>query len=311
VEHNEVFGEAVTPRISVASYVRQPSSSGAGDTKVVLNAGTGIKAPAVYQQQSSLFELLKAASVSTTVEPIGPERSTSFDIGVEQGLAGNRARARVAWFHNTFHDLIEFVNKTQLTTAGLPATEVAKFTGIGAYANSQSYTTQGLEISFEEQPRTDLRVMASYTYLDAEVTEALSSSASFNLSSNFSTIPIGAFSPLVGNRPFRRPTNSGTFAVIYSPSRYEVALSAYFSGKRDDSTFISDAFFDNSMLLPNQDLADSYQKIDLSGAVQVHPRLKVYTSNENLLNQKYEASFGFPALPITGRVGVKITLGGD
>ena len=67
--------------------------------------------------------------------------------------------------------------------------------------------------------------------------------------------------------------------MIYTPRRYEVALSTYFSGKRDDSTFLSDEFFGNSMLLPNKDLDKAYQKVDLSGAVNVIPRLKIYTTS--------------------------------
>ena len=308
LEHNEVFGEAVTPRISIASYVRQPSASGGGDTKIVMNAGTGIKAPSVSQSQSSVFELVKGTPAASGVDPIGPERSRSFDIGVEQGFGHNLARVRVAYFYNTFDDLIEFLNKTGLVRAGVPAA-VANATAFGGYVNSQSYRAQGAEVSFEAIPRTDLRLMASYTRLNAEVTEAFSASAASNTA--FPNIAIGAYSPLVGARPFRRPPNSGTFAVIYTPSRFEVALSTYFSGKRDDSTFLSDEFFGNSLLLPNKDLDKAYQKVDLSAGVTVHPRLKVYTSVENLFNQDYEASFGFPALPITARVGARITLGGD
>jgi len=138
---------------------------------------------------------------------------------------------------------------------------------------------------------------------------AFSASESFN--DKFPGIAIGQYSPLVGARPFRRPANSGTFGVVYTPKRCEVALSMYFSGKRDDSTFLSDEFFGKSMLLPNQDLDTACQKVDLSGAVNVIPLLKIYTSIENLLNQDYEASFGFPALPITARVGFRLTLGGD
>ena len=74
---------------------------------------------------------------------------------------------------------------------------------------------------------------------------------------------------------------------------------------------MSDAFFGNSMLLPNKDLDAADQKVDLSAAYNVHPRLKLYTSFENLLNQRYEASFGYPALPITARVGFQLTFGGD
>jgi iron complex outermembrane receptor protein/vitamin B12 transporter len=308
VEHNEVFGNAVTPRLSVASYLRQPTAGGVGDTKIVLNAGTGIKAPSVSQQQSSIFELVQGTSAASGVEPIGPERSRSFDIGIEQGFASNLARVRVAYFHNTFHDLIEFLNKAALVRAGVPPA-VANATAFGGYINSQSYRAQGAEISFEAAARTDVRVMASYTRLNAEVTEAFGASAASNTA--FPGIPIGAFSPLVGQRPFRRPPNSGTFAVMYAPTHFEIALSAYFAGKRDDSTFLSDAFFGNTMLLPNQDLDAAYQKVDLSASANVHSRLKVYTTIENLFDKEYEASFGYPALPLTARVGVKVTLGGD
>jgi len=273
-----------------------------------MNIGTGIKAPAVFYSQNSLYELVQGTPQAAGVDPIGPERSRNFDIGVEQGLAGNRARIRFSYFNNDFHDLIEYLDKNALVRFGVPP-EVANATGFGAAVNSQSYTAQGIELAFDEAPRPDLRVTASYTFLDAEVTEAFSASESFN--DQFPDIAIGAFSPLVGARPFRRPPHSGTFGVIYTPKRYEVALSMYFSGTRDDSTFLNDAFFSNSLLLPNKDLDKAYQKVDLSGAVNVIPRLKVYTSIENLLNQDYEASFGFPALPLTARVGFKLTLGGD
>ena len=90
----------------------------------------------------------------------------------------------------------------------------------------------------------------------------------------------------------------------------QVALSAFFSGRRDDSTFLSDGFFDTSMLLPNQDLAPGYQKVDLSAAYQVHRRLRGYLVIENLFDQEYQPSFGFPGLPLTARAGVRVTFGG-
>jgi vitamin B12 transporter len=308
IEHNEVFGEAVTPRLSIASYLRQPAAGGVGETKLVLNAGTGIKAPGVSQSQSSVYELVQGTAAATGVDPIGPERSRSFDIGIEQGFASNLARLRIAYFLNTFHDLIEYLSQTQLVRAGVPPA-VANATAFGGYVNSQSYTAQGAELSFEAAPRPDFRVMASYTYLDAEVTEAFAASAAINTA--FPGVAIGAYAPLIGARPFRRPANSGTFAVIYAPNRFDVAFSTYFSGKRDGSTFLTDEFFGNSMLLPNKDLDRAFQKMDLSAAVNVHPRLKLYTSIENLLNQDYEGSFGFPALPLTARVGIRLMLGGD
>jgi iron complex outermembrane receptor protein/vitamin B12 transporter len=217
-------------------------------------------------------------------------------------------RARLGYFHNEFENLIEFLGRTQLVQAGVPAT-VAAATAFGAYLNSSSFTAQGLEASGEAMIGRVVRVSGSYTYLDAEVTEAFGASASFTPA--FPGVAIGAFSPLVGERPFRRPTHSGTLLVSYADGPLALALAGYFSGTRDDSTFLSDAFFGNSLLLPNRDLAPAYQKIDLSGSYRVHRRAKLYATIENLFDQEYAASYGFPSLPATVRAGASVTLGGD
>ena len=99
--------------------------------------------------------------------------------------------------------------------------------------------------------------------------------------------------------------------VSYMRGPGQVTLLGYFSGKRDSSTFLTDGFFGNSMLLPNRDLDAAYQKLDLSASFAVHPRARIYTSIENMLDRKYDASFGFPSLPRAVRAGVRITLGGD
>ena len=308
IEHNEVFGEAVTPRISIASYLRHRNAGVGDDTKLVFNAGTGIKAPSVFQTQSSLFELVKNTPVATGIDPIGPERSRSVDVGIEQGLGGGRARTRVTYFRNTFRDLIEFLSPNALVRAGVPAS-IASATRFGAYINAQSYRSQGLEISVEAAPRRELRVTGAYTYLAAEVTRAFSASVSFNPA--FPGVPIGAYSPLVGARPFRRPAHSGALSVIYTPRRAEFALSASLVGKRDDSTFLTDQFFGNSLLLPNHDLDAAYQKIDLSAAYVFHPRLRGYVRIENLLDRDYQEAFGYPALPLTARAGFTVVFGGN
>jgi vitamin B12 transporter len=308
VEHNEVFGNEATPRVSVAVYLRNPSSGSVGETKVTLNAGKGIKSPNVFQQQNALFELVQGTPAGASILPVGPERSRSFDVGVEQGFAGGRLRARVGYFNNEFDDLLEFLGKSALVTAGVPPAAAAA-TSFGAYVNSQSFKAQGMEASFEAMAGRSVRVSGSYTYLDAEVTKAFSASTSFNPS--FPGVPIGAFSPLVGARPFRRPANSGTLLFTYTYRPVDITLAGYFSGKRDDSTFLSDEFFGNSLLLPNKDLDPAYQKIDLSAAYRVHPRLRVYTSIENLFDQEFDAAYGFPSLPFTIRAGVTVSIGGD
>jgi len=64
-------------------------------------------------------------------------------------------------------------------------------------------------------------------------------------------------------------------------------------------------------LLPNHNLEAGYQKVDASGAYLLHPRLRLYVSVENVLDRRYEAALGFPALPRSVRAGMAVTLGGD
>ena len=62
-------------------------------------AGSGIKAPSISQELSSLFTLQQTSGSQAVVAglaPIGPERNRSFDVGVEQGLWGGRARVRAS-----------------------------------------------------------------------------------------------------------------------------------------------------------------------------------------------------------------------
>jgi iron complex outermembrane receptor protein/vitamin B12 transporter len=311
IEHNAVFGTVATPRVSVAAYLRSASSTtGAGETKLTLNAGRGIKAPTLFDEQGSLFAIVPDISPAFgSISPIGPERSRTFDVGIEQGFWRGRSRVRVSYFNNDFRDMIEFVNKSVLPALGVPP-DVAAATAFGATVNSKSFTAQGVETSVEVAVGR-VEVLGSYTFLDAEITESFTGGVlepAYNPA--FPDIPIGQFSPLVGARPFRRPKNAGSLMVSYVQGRAQVALAGSFAGKRDGSTFLSDEFYGYSMLLPNHNLEESYQKVDLSGSYRFHRSLRWYLTLENMFNEKYEAAAGHPALPATVRTGVTISFGG-
>jgi vitamin B12 transporter len=315
--HNEVFDNAFSPRLSVAAYLRTPSSGEFwGDTRLTFNAGKGIKAPTVFQANNSLFVLLQrtpagaALAAGAGIGPVGPERGRNVDVGIEQGIWQNRARVRIAYFDNAFYDLVESVSRTLLPQLGIPVDVAAQVTS--ANVNSQSFTAKGVETSADAQIG-GVRFAASYTHLDATITKSLSSGVltpSFNPA--FPGIQIGNFGPLLGQQPFRRPANTGNLFVSYAKGPAAVAVSGYFAGKSDDSTFLggSDANFGNSLLLPNHDLDGGYAKMDVSGSYQFHRSLKWYITVENFLDQHYEPAFGFPALPINVRTGVTVTVGG-
>ena len=306
-DDNEIFGFAWTPRVSVAAYLRQPSATASlGDTKLTFNAGKGIKEPSLGQELSSLYAVIPAATASTFgIQPVGPERSRSVDIGVEQGVARGRGRVRIAYFTNEFLDLIEYVSRGVLPQLGVPI-DAAAASGFGAYVNSQSNTSSGVEMS-AEAVLGPVTIIGAYTYVDAIVTESFGSGTLRPaINPAFPEIRIGQYSPLVGGRPFRRPANSGSVVVSYARHRAQASMAGYFVGKRDDSTFLSDEFFGYSLLLPNQDMDPAYQKVDLSGSYQIHPRLRAYLTIENVFDARFEAASGFPALPRAVRAGIRV-----
>lgn len=313
----EGYASRYSPRLSVAAYLREPTANAFwSDTRLTFNGGRGIKATSASTVDRSLYNLLQKTATGTAlaanagIGPIGPERGRNVDIGIEQGLWQGRARARVAYFNNEFFDLVEFVSKNLLPQFGVAA-DVAAAAGSGAYVNSQSYKAKGVEMSADAMFGR-IRMAGSYTYLDAVVAKSLSSSVTPQFNPSFPGIPIGGFTALVGQRPFRRPANTGSLLISYTQGRGDVALTGYFAGKADDSTFIvgSDIDFGNTLLLPNRNLNFGYQKLDLGGSYRIHPRIKWYATIENLLDQHYEAAFGFPGLPVNVRTGVTITVGG-
>ena len=324
IEKNAVFGVAGTPRASLAYYLLRPDTSRVfSGTKLRANFGTGIKEPSISAAGTSLFSLLQTLSNGAQlisqfhVAPIGAEQSRTYDGGVEQSLFDGRAKLGITYFHNEFTHLIEFVPTQGLIEVGVPqsiADSLLAGSQFGATVNSQAFRAQGVETELEYRLGRNLVARGGYTYLDAIVQRSFSSDAlgpSFNTASNFPTIPIGVFSPLIGARPFRRAPHGGYIAVTYHHARWTASLTGTFVGKRDDSDFLFDKDGGTSLLLPNRNLDAAYQKLDLGGGYEVNHRLSVYADLQNVLDQRYDEAFGYPALPFTFRSGIRITFGGE
>jgi vitamin B12 transporter len=315
IEDNSVFGVAVTPRVSLAYFLFRPDSTGPfNGMKLKFNYGNGIKEPGIFEEGSSLFYLLSHLSngpqliAQFGISPIGPEKSHSIDFGVEQTVWSGRGRLSATYFHNQFNDQIEFVGKGALPQLGIPI-QIASATPFGATVNSADFRALGAEIECEVNLGHGLIATGAYTYLDAVVQHSFSGSAlAPAINPTIPGIPIGAFSPLVGSRPFRRAPHSGSFLLGYSRPKFTISVSGVLVSRRDDSTFLSDGFFGNSLLLPNRNLAGSYQTIDFSGKYRLNSAIALYTNLENVTSRHYAEAFGYPSLPFTARAGVNVTL---
>jgi vitamin B12 transporter len=310
LEDNAVFGFAASPRVSAAYYLRKPSGTAfLADTKLRFNFGKGIKEPSTYEQANQLYALLTPAQRSQFgVGEIGPERSQDFDAGFSQGLWKGRVRIDATYFHNQFYDLITDLNSSSLIMIGVNPGAAAAASLSGAFVNASSTRAQGAELEFISDLGHGFRFRANYTRLDAVVTRAFGA-PSYN--PEFPNIPIGAYSPLEGQKPFDRAPNSGSLGLYYSHRKFIGSFTGYMVGRRDDSNFLSDANYGNTMLLPNQNLDPAYQKFDLSGRYSLNSVVALYTSIENLFSEHYQAVFGFPAAPFTIRSGLTLTIGGE
>jgi vitamin B12 transporter len=318
VEKNAVFGLAATPRASLTYYLVRPSASGAlAGTKLKFNYGQGIQEPDIFSASNSLFTLLSQLPDGPQlisqfhVGPIGAVRSRSFDAGVEQYFWSGRAKLGITFFDNHFNDEIEFVSPGGLAKLGVPD-KILAATPFGASVNSLATRSLGAETELDLSLGHGFTARAAYTYLDGVVRRSFSSDEllpSFN--PLFPTIPIGAFSPLVGNRPFNRAPHVASVYLGYARRKLALALSGNFVGRRDSSTFLFDSSFGPTMLLPNRNLAAAYQKIDVSGSYRLNRYLQLYSAIENLASQHYDPAPGFPALPFNFRSGIKFMIGGE
>jgi vitamin B12 transporter len=317
LEDNGLFGFAATPRASLAYYLFRPTNTHwLNGTKLNFSFGKGIKEPSIYYQSISLYDIFAALPNGAElikqyhVSPIGPETSRDYDGGVDQQLWNGRARITLTYFHNEFTNGVEFVPQSALLALGLPAANDPAVQ-YGAAVNSQAFRAQGAEIATEYEIGSHLFARGGYTYLDALVQQSFSSESLPSYNPSFPTIAIGAFSPLVGARPFRRAPHSGYFGLTYNGSKWYGSFTGTLVGRRDDSDFLTDSNFGNTLLLPNRNLDGAYQRLELGGGYQFTRTLTAYTDIQNLLSEHYSEAFGYPALPFTFRAGVKISFGGE
>ncbi len=255
VEHNDSFGTKVVPRVALAYRVR----GGNDATTLRASGGAGIKEPDFFQS----FGISSFALGNPDLEP---ERSRTFDLGVEQRLFAGRARAEVSYFHHEYRDQIAY----QYDFA----------TGTGTYLNLGKTRGQGLEVALAASPLPSLSLSAEYTYLDGEI---LVSTNSFD--------PVYA----EGEPLLRRPRHQGSFSARYGGRRVSVGASLVRVGERADSDFVGIGLTTN----------EAYTRVDARLHARIVGGLSAYLAAENLFDQQYQEVLGYPALGRSVRVGLR------
>jgi vitamin B12 transporter len=327
IEKNQLYGTEGTPRAGVSYYVVRPGAGHFHGTKLNFNFAKGVKEPTLTDQFDSLYSFLYAyggqqAVQQYGIQPIGAERSRSYDGGVEQSLFSERLLFRVTYFHNEFGNQIESVPPAAMgqLLPNLPPAQLQQLIAllnasfVSPTLNSLAYRAQGIESEVQYGIGRNIFLRGGYTYLDSVVQHSFSSDAlnpTYNTESSFPTVPIGVFSPLRGARPFRRPPHTGFITATYTGKTWTLVGNAAFSSRSDDSTFLafSDANFGNSLLLPNRNLAYGYAKLDFGVVYQLWRWLSVYTQLDNVTSNQHIGPIGYTSLPFSYRTGLRFALG--
>jgi iron complex outermembrane receptor protein/vitamin B12 transporter len=293
-----------------------------------------VREPSLTDQFYSLYQFLennKQNGGETTIQqlnisPLQAPATRTYEGGVEQAFFGERLMFRTSFFHNEFGRQIEYVGLNLIpqllpSLTPLQQNQLEQFLQAnGAYEqslNTEAYRALGVETTVEGGIGRNIFLRGGYTYLDAVVQRSFAND-DVALLGPIPTyggipngIPIGEDSPLQGARPFRRAPHTGFFTATYSTRKLTGLLSTAFASRSDDSDFLAgyDLNGGNSLLLPNRNLDYGYAKIDLGASYQLLNWVGIYGQTENLTNNQHIAPIGYPALPATIRLGLKLQWG--
>jgi len=252
----------VNPRVSVAYLAHESDSVGpVGITRLHASFGTGIRAP-------NGFEL-----AFTNNPRLKPERTLSFDSGVEQRFFDDRAVLDVTYFFNRFED--------QIVVLGGSLRNLSTFSS----DNLANARAQGVEISFRVRPTRSLELAGEYTRLDTSVL-------------GVGDTTLAKFPFEVGQPLLRRPRNSAAFNTSWQRGRLMLNLNGFWRSKVLD---VEPNFGAYGGLFANK----GYLLANTGFTYRLPRGLEIYGRLNNFLDRKYEDSFGYPALRLNFLAGIK------
>ncbi len=332
--HLQKIGADFLPHISLSYYVLRPRMRVFSGTRISGSFSKGVREPKLTDELGSLYNVLEDNGGQAMIQllnltPIQGPATRTWEAGGEQDFWTKRLIFRADYFHNEFSRAIEGVGPGLVPTLfpNLSTTDQNKLKSIlqnsGAFAldlNSLTFRAQGVEVTLESGIGKYLFFRGGYTYLDSVVQRSFSSDNAALLGGKAPTYPygctlgapnciaIGAVSPLVGARPFRRPPHTGFFTASYAQKNITAFFTSAFASRSDDSTFLGfeDINQGNSLLLPNRNLDWGYAKLDAGASFKLTSWLSVYVREQNLTNNRHIAPIGYPSLPFNARAGLRI-----
>jgi vitamin B12 transporter len=268
-DHNSTFGNFTSYRAGAAYELP-------GAMRVHAAIGSAFREP-TFEESSS------AQPFDVGNPDLRPERSRSWEAGLERDIVRGRAAVGATYFNQRFRDMIQY---NGLVAEGEPN-----------YYNLAAATSDGVEVTLRVTPLTPLTLSASYTYTKTRVTNAgIDSSATASF--------------VQGQRLLRRPANLASATASYAFRRPETSLHLELAtvGDRDDRDFSDEVTF-----VPKAVTLPSYTVVALAGELGIlrrgasaSPELVLTARVDNLFDRNYQQIFGFASPRRTFLVGARI-----
>lgn len=258
LDDNERFGQFFTGRAGVSARLRDA-------TRVRATYGNAFREPSFAENYSTGF---------VTGNPdLEPERTTSWDVGIEQHLFTQRLRVAVTGFSQRFVNMIDYE----------PTAAACGF----SYCNVAEAKAEGIESELEGRVIGPLWFGVGATFLETEVLEP-----------GFDNTSGGLYRK--GESLIRRPERKATANLSYRGSALRASANLLAVGVRTDRDFRT--FPSTPVTLP------SYERLDLGAEYRLPAPAHEHTitvSVENLTNAYYENVFNFLTPRRTISLGIR------
>ena len=266
LDRNERFGTFVTWRASA-------SANAALGLRVFASGGTAFKEPTFFEQYGGSFVIGNPA--------LTPERTMSWEVGLEQTVLGGRARWSAGYFGQRFRDLIQY--------AFTPQTP-----GGANYVNLAAANADGLEFEGTALLVAGVRLGAQYTYLHTLVTDA-------------GVLPDDDAAFREGDRLLRRPRHAAAVQARWDGGPLGAHAAVRWTGSRADADFAS--FPATRVDLPAYTVVDVGLTVRPLGTFAPIRTSTIEIQVRNLFDATYQLAYGFPTPGRTVLVGLRIRAG--
>jgi outer membrane cobalamin receptor len=251
LDDNSTYGAFGTARLATAVRI-------GASTRLHAAFGTAFREPAFDEAFSTSYTIGNRA--------LEPERTRSWEAGIDQRVLSDRIELGARWFDPRFRDLIQSVSGGAVVNY------------LATYGNLAAANASGIELEARLPRYGWLDARTSLTLLRTRVSEA-------------GTGAFGAFE--AGERHLRRPARQGALEIgIHAPAGIVARASLQLTGERDDYDFTNG----------RRVTLDAYERLDLGGEYRLaRMPLALTVRVDNVTGARYQPVLNFPA---PGRVAL-------